>query len=114
MKQVIGATLKSNDGVCDFTFHLPSGSPYIVRFTSKDGGDATAYVPKVLTYVDDFGKTKIVIENLPQFLLDKYKHVELVSIKEEDEIKKDVIVDKKKPVEKVEVTEKEETKEKKK
>jgi hypothetical protein len=99
MKQVVGAVLKSNAGECDFTLHFPSGAPYIIRFKKeKDGEDATAYVPKVLIYTDDFNKQKTLFENLPQFLLDKYKHIELVSVKEEDEIHKDVIVDKKKPV----------------
>jgi hypothetical protein len=101
MKQVVGATLKSNAGDCEFELHLPSGAPTIIRFrVPKEGGDSIAYVPKVLKYTDDFGKVKTLNENLPQFLLDKYKHIELVSVKEEDEIRKDMIVDKKKPVEK--------------
>jgi hypothetical protein len=113
MKQITGAILKSNDGVCDFTLHLPSGAPYIIRFISKDGGDAIAKVPKVLTYTDDFGKVKTVMENLPQYLLDKYKHIDLVETIEEEEIKKDVIVGKTKPAKETVAEVKEKPKEKK-
>ena len=95
MKQVVGATLKSSKGICEIAVHLVN-KDYMIKFKKDENGDAIVYVPKVLTYKDDFGKTIVAIENLPQFLLDKYSYIELVSVKEEDEIKKDVIVDKKK------------------
>jgi len=88
MKEAI-ATLRSkhaeffNSAKVQSTF--VSAKKYKGQAENVEDGYFYCDVPTVVTYKDDFGKTKILFENYAQFLLNAYSNkLELVVVKEKE------------------------------
>jgi len=99
MKADAVVTLRSKQ---NYFFHTPDFDLMFVpmgeyKGQSKNLEEGYFYsdVPVLVTYVDDFGKTKIRHENFAQHLINT-KDVEVVEIKEKEIIDAPIVIPKKK------------------